>query len=194
MNIPTKSLVVMASLIFSLGLAPVASAQTVRENRTELQNQWQNTKEQYQETKEQVKANVDAAKEQRCALATQRIELWTTRYANNQSLFQKTAQKSREVTDQVISRAKAAGKDTAQLETAVTTFQTKVDAASGEYNKLINLLNQTKQYACGNSEGQFKSSLQTARQQLVTTRQAVLDARLYYQQSVRPAAAALLKK
>jgi hypothetical protein len=76
----------------------------------------------------------------------------------------------------------------------VATFQTKVDAASGEYSELMTLLNQTKQYACGNSEGQFKSSLQAAKQQLLVTKQAALDARVYYQQSVRPAAAALLNK
>jgi predicted nucleic acid-binding Zn-ribbon protein len=72
MNIPIKSLVVATGLTLALGLAPVASAQTLQEQRAELKQQVQATKQQFQETKAQVKANVDAAVEQRCSLSTAR--------------------------------------------------------------------------------------------------------------------------
>lgn len=184
------------ALLLIAGTVVVGSvqAQTPQEERAARQEHIEETRAKVQETRAQVQTNREARVETRCNLSTQRIELWTSRYANNQSRFQKIEERVGQTVDTVIERAKAAGKDTSELEAAVATYKTKVDMASAEYSTLISLLNDTKQYACGESEGAFKDALSKAKTQMTKTRQSVLDARTYYQQSVRTAAQALLQQ
>lgn len=190
----THRLLGLAAAVAILGsmIAP-ASAQTIQEQVEQREQQFQERVEQFEETKQQFQENRDAAVEQRCDIATTRIDLWTTRYENNQSLYQRTFEKFDEIADQVVERAQASGKDTAEFEAAVAELERLADVSRTEYDQLIQDLEATKAYACGESEGAFKDALQTSRQQLLDTRQAVLDARLYYQSTVRPAAQALLQ-
>ncbi|MCD8484325.1 hypothetical protein LRY65_00350 [Candidatus Woesebacteria bacterium] len=193
----------MKHLLLALTVATallLASAPTQVFANTSWQEQREINKTQFQNTVQNYQDRVDAAKtlneeriEQRCSISTQRIDLWTTRYANNQSRFQKIEERAGQLIATIIERAKAAGKDTSELEAANDTFATKIDTASTEYSTLMDKLNASKEYACGNSEGAFRDSLQTAREQLIVTRQASLDARSYYQSTVRPAAQALLQ-
>ncbi len=182
------------ALSLCLVVATPASAATLQEQREARQAQVQATKEQIQATQEQRQVIREESLDQRCSLVTQRIDLWTTRYANNQSRFQKVEDQLVKITDQVIARAKNADKDTTALEAAVTEFRRLSDITSAEYQELIAALNNTKQYACGESEGAFKNALTAARSQMQVTRQASLNARSYYQKSVRPAAQALLNQ
>lgn len=176
------------------GMATGVTAATAQEALQQRQAQFQENKAKYQETKEQIQENREVRTAERCSLATSRIDLWTSRYSNNKSRFVKVVEQAQETTDQVVARAKANGKNTAELEAAVTEFRRLSDIALADYDKLMSDLNNTKQYACGESEGAFAEAMNVARQQSMTTRQHSLDARLYYQNTVRPAAKALLNQ
>lgn len=178
--------IAMALVISSLALPLTSSAQTRQENVQQRQ-------EQRAETRQQIEENRDEAVEQRCDLVTTRIDVWVTRYQNNQDRHQRTYDKLREVSDQIVARAQAAGKDTSTFEAEVAELELLGGIARSEYDQLIQDLESTKSYACGESEGAFKEALQAARQQSLNTRQAILNARLQYQSEVRPAARALLE-
>jgi len=184
----------VAGVVLMTQGSTLVSAQTAAERQAERQAQVEQLKQEREEKKAQLQEKKTESLEQRCSLSTQRIELWTSRYANNETRLQNIADKSKEITDKVIAKAKEAGKDTTELESVVAVFEGKVDAAMAEYDVLIAKLNDTKQYACGESEGAYRESLNAARQQSLTTREATLDARVYYQQSVRPAVQALLQQ
>lgn len=186
--ITTSSLILAAFLVV---VSPV-QAQSFQERRQEIQQNSEEARLQVEENRQVRQQARDEQLERRCQMATDRIELWTTRYSNNQSRFQRIEQQAIEITNRLIERAQTAGKDTTELEAAVATFQSQVDVASVEYQELINLLNQTKSYACGESEGAYVESLRAARGQLLVVREASLQARLTYQQEVRAAVQALL--
>lgn len=190
-----KNLAVMAivgGMLFS-PLVGTISAQTPQEKREGLRAQFQEKKEQNQENREQFQEQRGEVQEQRCSLATNRIDTWTTRYSENRSRFQRMEAKALEIIDKVITRAQEKGKDTTDLEAKTTEFKAKIVVADGEYATLVDLLNQTKGHACGESEGAFKEALVAARTQLTVVRQAIADAREYYKNEVRPAARALLQ-
>lgn len=180
-------------MFFSLATGPV-SAQTPQEKREDLQQQWQEAVTDYQAQAEEFRQNRDERVAVRCELVTKRIDLYTSRYANNESRFISVYNKVYEVTDQVIARAVEAGKNTSELEAAVAELKLKADLARDEYGQLMTALEATEAYACGDSEGDFRQALTGARLELQETRQATLDARLYYQSEVRPAAQALLQQ
>ncbi len=184
-------LTLLALLALAPGFTPGATAQTQRE---ELRQQYEESVNKYQEAREDVKQAREEVLSQRCELAETRIDLYTTRYQNNQSRFQKVHERLDEVAEKIIERAQESAKDTGEFEAAVAELQSLAQIANNEYATLMSKLEATKQYACGESEGAFAEALNQSREQFMITRQAVLDARLYYQTDLRPAAQALLNQ
>lgn len=178
--------------LFGVLIQPV-SAQNVQDQLEQRQQQAQERQAQFEENQQQREAAREERVETRCELATTRIDLWVTRYENNQSRNQRVYDRLNEIADQVVDRAQAAGKDTTEFETVLAEFLSLADTARAEYSQLITELENTQQYACGESEGDFVEAMRVTRAQLIETRQATLDARQYYQSTVRPAAQALLQ-
>ena len=84
-----------------------------------------------------------------------------------------------------ITRATSQGYDVTKLEADGKTLDQKVQKFATDYAAFISKLEATKTTACGESEGAFRSALQTARQQLAVVRQDSVDIRNYYQTVIR---------
>lgn len=133
----------------------------------------------------------DEAVAQRCEVVTQQIDIRIDRYQNNENREQRLYEQLHQLGLELISRAQTQGYDTTGVSTSLDELKALADATMTEWAEFIALLEETKVFACGESDGQFQSSLQTARAQLDSVRAASLKARSYYQDTFRPAVQAL---
>jgi hypothetical protein len=146
---------------------------------------WQQRQEQRVEKLEQAQEKVQERIEQRCTVLNQKVELTLTRYTNNLPRHKATYQSMQQKVEQLLAKAKAAGKDTAELEADLTVFRGKVQTYAGQVDAVMKQLEVTKQYNCGSSEGQFRAALIEARRLAQQAHQTGLDLRLYYQKEIR---------
>lgn len=143
------------------------------------------------EERKEIRADIQEQKretvENRCGLVTTKIETKVARYDNNRQMQVSGYKRVREWVSSLITKMVASGKDTANLKSILTTFDTKLKKFDTDYAAYIDALKATKGFACGKSEGQFKEKLTAARSNLKTLRDDVVDIRNYYQTQVRPA-------
>ncbi|GEM_PF-1415778 len=116
--------------------------------------------------------------QQRCSDLTARIDQKINAYNSNAD--HPRLQKLNKELSTTISKLKAKGYDTSKLETELATFAGKIDACRSAYANFIPTLSQTKAFVCGQSEGQFKSTLENARKTFQSSVEPVCkDARVY---------------
>jgi chromosome segregation ATPase len=77
-------------------------------------------------------------------------------------------------------KLKAAGYDTAKLDTDLTTFKGKLDLVKSTFSAYSASLTATQQYTCGESEGAFKTQLQDSRDLYKAFREDLKDARDFW--------------
>lgn len=121
----------------------------------------------------------------KCNLVTSRVELLTTRYNNNKDRHIAVYQKAKDRVTELVAKLETKGYDVAKLKTDLQTWDGQIKNIGTQYSEFIAELNKSKQYACGQSQGDFKAALQAARVQLADVRQASLDARNFYQSTIR---------
>jgi hypothetical protein len=129
--------------------------------------------------------------EERCQAMTQRIETAIARFNNNKDGHTTRYLKIAEHLKNINEKLTAKGYDTTKTEADYKILNEKIVKASADYSTFISKLGETKQYACGQSQGQFRTALQAAKAQLKIYREDVADIRNYYQTVVRPDAQAL---
>ncbi len=134
---------------------------------------------------ERIRQQLQETIDTRCQITEDRITLRITRYENNYSRHNRVYTQMLDKLESLIERAEAAGYDTTQLAADVVVWEGKIDLFRDAYADYIAALRATQAYACGQSEGAFKEAWRTARAELTTVQQASLDARLYYQQTIR---------
>ena len=136
--------------------------------------------------KEEVKAKIEEKVEQRCTILETNIDTRIARHENNKDRHLQAYQNTKEQVKNLVDRAKEAGYDTSQLETDLQTMDQKIRDFSAAWNTYFELLQKTKEYACGESEGEFRTALKTARDQLRVVRQHAAEIRNFYQTVIRP--------
>jgi hypothetical protein len=126
-----------------------------------------------------------------CQAMTQRIETAIARFNNNKDGHTRRYLAVADHLKNLNEKLKAKGYDTSKPEADYKVLNEKILKASQDYQMFITKLEATKQYACGQSQGQFKTALQDAKAQLKVYREDVADIRNYYQTVVRPDVKAL---
>lgn len=159
--------------------------------KAEVQAKMEERKAQAEEKKAELEAKRDEMVEQRCEVLEKRFETRIARYENNQAGVERLRERVVALVEKVIEKAKEEGLETAAVERALEEFKALIAEAEAVYAEHISELSQTQEYACGESEGQFKSRLEEARATLKEVRDAVLAARSYYQTELKPALQAL---
>jgi anion-transporting ArsA/GET3 family ATPase len=124
--------------------------------------------------------------EARCERINERIEAKIQKYTENQNRYHGIYQGVMNRLANTITRLEGAGVDTAALEENQAEMQEKVDAIKDSYQVLIDKLEDSKQYTCGESEGDFVKALGEIKTQMSKIREQIEEVRKYFDDEVIP--------
>lgn len=161
------------AIICLLAFGGVVLAEPISERRVQTQEKMQeiklrasstSTRSMSSSTREEVLDRV-------CAKLSSRID---SRIANFDEVFSKHLEiynMHKEKISQIESKLALGGLDTSKLKTDISTLETKIATFSSDATKVKETLENTRSFSCGNSEGDFKSAIETVRtaQKLVRT-------------------------
>lgn len=144
-----------------------------------------------------VKANNDDSSEalsmrkklvaERCDRVTNRISERITRWDNNEPEKHRLYNNIVPRVQKMITNLKAKGYDTAELQEALNNLNDAILKRHADAKVLVSLLKDTKEFACGESEGAFKDALKKAQDQWKIFHADTLEIRNIWQNQVRPA-------
>jgi len=126
-----------------------------------------------------------------CDNLESRIDIRITRYENNAARHKAVHQRVRDKVKAIIDKLDAKGIDTTKLKSDLKELDIKIQKFATDYSSYIEALKATKNYACGESEGQFVKALSDANKYLSTLQRDSLDIRSYYQKTIRADIAAI---
>lgn len=124
-------------------------------------------------------------KTQRCTRLTQNIDRRINRFNGNKERHINQYNTAKQRLSQLVTKLQQKGYDVLQLQADSKIWDGKIQKFASDYVVVINTLNETKNVACGQSDGAFRSSLKQARQQIVVVHQDSIDARTYYQTVIK---------
>lgn len=119
----------------------------------------------------------------RCSRLTANIDKRISKY--NDGTDHPRLTKLQEKLTAAVAKIKAPGVDTTKLETDLATLKTKTEACRIAYGLFITRLQETKKYACGQSQGQFANAVRVARKELKKARPVCQDARKFLRFTVK---------
>lgn len=126
-------------------------------------------------------------KERVCQMTEEKIQKRIGRYedldADHKVKYLQIVENLKKLAD----RLAAKGYNTTEIRAAYAGLNDKIISTHGDYGRFVAFLNQTKGYACGKSDGEFKAILLQAREQLRLVEQSRKEVRKYYQEVVKPA-------
>jgi hypothetical protein len=128
----------------------------------------------------------DAALEARCQRNEDRIDDQINKLQKNQQNRVNAYEQITNKFDNLVVNLEGQGYDTLALESAVDNFKLQLESFYAEHERLMSQLQNTRNYACGDSEGQFRGELQKAREQLRIAHQKRLELRRCFVDEVRP--------
>lgn len=132
-----------------------------------------------------VESTKSATSLKKCDATTQRIDKRIEQYNKNKDTHLMKYKNMQERFLTLADRLDKKGYNTTQLRTDGKTLDAKIKKSTDDYASFITKLEATKQYTCGASQGQFKTSLEAARAQLKIFRSDVQDVRSFYKLTVK---------
>ncbi len=123
--------------------------------------------------------------ERACERIENRIRTRINRYENNQQKDRNVFGGMVERLEKLIAVLEARELDTADLEDDLAILKEKVANLDQLHQDFIDSLKETQQYACGQSEGQFKSKLGESRKVISEVKEAIQDIRQFYAGTIR---------
>lgn len=153
--------------------------------RKELAQQKDQMKIEIQTKKAEFKDAKEKMTEQRCKNIETRVSTRIGRYENNQQMLQRVYSNMTTRIERLISKLDAAGADTAKLKTDFATLKTMIDKAYADNTTFINSLKTTQEFACGKSEGEFKTKIGEARTVLPIVKEDRIAIKNFFQTTIK---------
>lgn len=175
MVVATAGIIFISSSVYS----PVFAVSDVRQQIEDQQQEMQQKRAEVNSLRTTITAD-------RCNLANQRIATITSRYETNRMEHIRNYQEMVRHFGDVVATLEAKGYDVTKLRTDATTLDEKIRAFGVAYDAWVTQLGVAKQYACGESEGKFKDELLKSRQLALKVRQAAIDIRTFYLNTIKP--------
>lgn len=172
-------------------------AQELESRSVELQQQGQERvqnaeeraaqiQEQAQERQAEAEVRRQETQERVCQITEQRIQNQIRRYDIIRENHQRRNQRVVTRLNEIMLRLESDGIDVTSLRESIQGLQATVDSFEVSAQDYINLLIESENFACGESEGEFLSRIQSARELAPQIRGNVLSIREYFQTEIRP--------
>lgn len=208
----TKNKLILATSAFALvgivALSPISFAQEdTTSNSTQTntgsgafgkwRENFQNRQAEMQERQTERQANIEERQAERevrkYELVTQRCERITTNIQSRIDRFNSIADQRVATYEKVKERVKgieeqlaAAGYDTSELQNALVELDALIVEHWNQRKAIIATLQESQEYACGESEGEFKSRVQASRDQVAALRESGMAIRDFFRDTIRP--------
>lgn len=181
--------------LVSFSLSPSLFAEESTEESTEEQKEemQENKRGQIEDYKNQLKEQkqefVDNRVQNRCERAGKIIDNRIENYRNNESAHISVFNNLVTRVENLVTNLKNAGysgDNLTKLENDLVTLEQKVKAFSDTYGKYISELEDTKDLACGESDGDYLDAVKNAQGDLTDLRLAAQDIRSFYIGTIKP--------
>lgn len=163
------------------------------QRRDEMNEQIEDFREEGENTREEINQQRQEFQEQRqemigtmCERVETMVDTRIARFDNNYERNLNRYQAMFERLQTIIEAFSEQGYDTSQLEAAVGEMESQILTVQSEYELFIEQLRASQEYACGESDGEFRNAISEARGQMRAFRQASSETRTFYQTEIRP--------
>lgn len=124
--------------------------------------------------------------EERCAKIEEKIAERAAHFDERKGEHQKVYENLVNRINKFVTRFKEENLDTTQLEADLETLKGKINQFSTDYADYIAKFKESKNFTCGSSEGEFRSSLVDARAELKTVHADAAEIRTYVRTVILP--------
>jgi len=124
--------------------------------------------------------------ENRCSRVTERVNTRLNQYNEKKVMYANRFQNIRDAVGNMATRLENRGYDVTEVEANLETMDGMIDEFSGTYERFMNRLGESKQYACGNSEGQFRNTIQNSLGELKQARVQAGEIKGFVEDTLRP--------
>ena len=159
----------------------VSKSAELDKKRIEFESEFQKKKAELELTKMEKVA--DAA--ERCDTIESRVATITTRHENNKSRNVTAYENMYTRLTKVVARFEAKGLDVSTLTADLAILNNKIIKLKTDHAAYLTSLLDSKQYACGKSEGEFKNTLISAREKMAIVKTDIADIKNYYQTTLK---------
>lgn len=175
---------IFLALLLMLWLATPARAVqgAMTTNRSEIRVQ----KEQIETAREETKENREELRQKRCDLIESRINFRTNQYEQNRDRHYNLYQGVRKRIGDLVTKLEGKSCDVTTLKADLTKFDSLIADFAAAFRDFNTSMQATKEYRCGESEGKFASSAQTARQKNQALREKALAVKTYFTGTIQP--------
>lgn len=122
----------------------------------------------------------------KCEMVTLRTETIIARYDNNKERHVNNYTRIKDRTAALMDKLDTKGYDTSVVRADLNQLDSYIKEFASEYTSFANKLRESKELACGESEGAFKNKLTEARAELAKARETSLQTRNFVQTKLRP--------
>lgn len=197
-----KKLLILLAIV-ALSISSVALAQE-NENESESneaqKTSWQEKRDEMEKKREEIKTEKKAKLEERqnemkqekeeklaerCAKIQEKVQ---ERSGNLDSIKEKHMSVYQNMTDRIskfIERLSGQGYDVSKIQADLVVLKEKIQKFSDDFSAQATKLGETKDLACGHSDGEFKGKLVEARKMMKTVHADAMDIRTYVRTVVR---------
>ncbi len=160
-----------------------AEREQIRAERQQIMEEIKDERTKLKEEREEIR---EQRRERRCKNIETRINTRIKRYENNQAQHRRIFDNLVSRIERFITKFEREGFDVAELKADLVVLKKKIQALHDTHALFIGELENTQDYACGKSEGEFVKQLGEARRMIPEVRSKLLDVREYYQTVIRP--------
>ncbi len=147
----------------------------------------QTFRERIDSKKQQIKEKVNERIEDRCDRVLFNIDQRIDRYDRNFEKNRSAYLNIKTIVTNLISKLESRGKSVDELKNLLNEFNQLVNKAESKYSEFIEQLNNSKVYACGDSEGKFKDTVKEANVTLAEFRKILSEINAFVNQKIKPA-------
>lgn len=147
-------------------------------------------KEKRQEMKVEKVKNREEKKEERqegnCKNVEKQIQNRINRYGNSHDRHVKILNNMEEKLARIISRFEIRDLDVSELRADAKTLSDMIDSVVATHQAFLSALKESENYACSESDDEFKNKLGESRRILPEVKEGIEDIREYYKDTIRP--------
>jgi hypothetical protein len=154
---------IFLAIICLLAFGGIVLAEPTPERRLQAQERMQEIKLRASSTRATGSSTREEVRDRVCSKLSSRIDNRLSSFGERYEAHLKTYNLHKEKLAQIESKLSGEGIDTTKLKADISTLDTKIATFSADATKVKEALVNTQSFSCGNSEGQFRSAVESLR-------------------------------